>query len=139
MMRGASRRISVVLVATGVLVLPSLALAGKTAYEAHVGKHTVIGFDLKEGSKTKIVDFSWDGLSCGADSFTAGLGDPITVKSDGSFKSKQPVAGAAEGVQIEAKLKGQVNGDASKVNATLKLTGDCENGKVDFTAKPTSQ
>jgi hypothetical protein len=137
-MRTASRRISLVLVTTGVLVLPSLALAGKTSYEAHVGKHTVIGFDLKDGSKMKIVDFFWDGLSCGADSFTAGLGDPVAVKSDGSFKSKQPVAGAAEGVQIDAKLKGQVSDDASKVKATLKLTGDCETGKVAFTAKPTT-
>jgi hypothetical protein len=121
-----------------ILLVPAVALAGKISFDAHVGSKTIIGFALKQGAHPKIVDFSWDGLKCGQDSFTAGLGDPIKVKSDGSFKSSQPVAGAAEGVQIDAKLKGTVADDASKVTATLKLTGDCETGKLDFTAKPSA-
>jgi hypothetical protein len=118
------------------LTLPAIAFASKTFFTAQVGSQTVIGFELKQGQKSKIVDFSWDGLKCGSDSFTAGLADAITVKSDRSFKSKQQVAGAAEGVEILANLKGAVAKDASKVTGTLKLTGDCESGKVDFTAKP---
>ncbi|MDX6581679.1 MAG: hypothetical protein QOI10_863 [Solirubrobacterales bacterium] len=115
-----------------VVALAASAMASKTFFTATKGKASIF-LALKSGSKQKIVDFSWDGLKCGPDRFTAGLGDAIKVKNDGSFKSEQPVAGAAEGVEIAAKVKGQVGQHVAKVTGKLKLTGDCET-KVNFTA-----
>jgi hypothetical protein len=115
-----------------VVALAASAMASKTFFTATKGK-TSIFLALKSGSKQKIVDFSWDGLKCGSDRFTAGLHDAIKVKNDGSFNSEQAVAGAADGVQIAAKVKGQVGQRVAKVTGKLKLTGDCET-TVDFKA-----
>jgi hypothetical protein len=126
-------RLAVALAAILVVVVAGTALASKTFFTATDGKTSIFMALKDSGGKQKLVDFSWDALKCGGDSFTAGLDDPIKVKNDGSFESEQPVAGAAEGVEIEAKVKGQVNEHKAKITGKLKLTGDCVN-KTEFTA-----
>jgi hypothetical protein len=119
-------------VAAVALVVPAAALGSKTFFSATDGK-ALITFALKSGQKEKITDFSWDGLKCAGDRFAGGLEDPVKVHKDGSFESEQPVPGT----DLEAKLKGTVSKDATKVNGKLKLTGDCIN-KVTFKARPSA-
>jgi hypothetical protein len=122
-----------VIVAVAVFV-PATAFASKTFFTASDGKASIFMALKDQGGKQKITNFEWDGLKCGpGNRFTAGLGKAIKVKSDGSFKSEQPVEGAAEGVEIEAKVKGHVSQRVAKITGKLKLTGDCAN-KTEFTA-----
>ena len=132
-MNGRWKRTAVGAVAVMALALPAIAIGSKTFFTATDGKASIFITLKDQGGKQKIVDFEWDGLKCQSDRFTAGLGDNIKVKNDGSFESEQPVEGAAEGVEIDAKLKGQVNQRKGKISGKLKLTGDCIN-KTEFTA-----
>jgi hypothetical protein len=132
-MNGRWTRMTVGVVAVMMLALPAIALGSKTFFTASDGKASIFMGLKDSGGKQKIVDFSWDGLKCGSDRFTGGLDDAIKVKNDGSFESEQPVSGTSEGVEIDAKLKGQVNQNVAKIAGKLKFTGDCE-GKADFKA-----
>ena len=107
------------------LFVPATALASKTFFTATDGKASLFLTLKDQGGKQKRVDVSWDGLKCEGDRFTGGLDDAIKVKSDGSFKSQQPIIGLAEGVDIDAKMKGQVNERKAKITGTLKFLGDC--------------
>ena len=129
------KRTAVGVVAVMVFVLASTAIASKIFFTATDGKASIFMALKDKDGKQKLVNFEWDGLKCvpGGDRFTAGLGDAIKVKSDGSYKSEQPVEGAAEGVEIDAKVKGQVNQHKAKITGKLRLTGDCDN-KTEFTA-----
>lgn len=128
-------RVGLAIGAIAAVTVASVAMASKTFFTATDGKASIFITLKDKGGKQKIVDFEWDGLKCtaGGDRFTAGLGDAIKVKRDGSFKSEQPVAGAAEGVEIDAKVKGTVDQEIAKITGKLKLTGDCAN-KTEFTA-----
>jgi hypothetical protein len=136
-MNGRLIRAVVGIAATVLVLVPGAALGSKTFFSATDG-NTLLSFALKTGSeKQKLVDFQWDKLKCGSDRLTAGLGDPVKVQKDGSFESEQTVVDAPDGMEIEAKLKGQVAKDATKVTGKLKLTGTC-GSKVTFKATPSA-
>lgn len=107
--------------------------AGPSIYEGTAGDAGIALSTQGKGGKVRSIQtLDWDGLRCGGDTFTGGASEPIRVKH-GSFSDRQPVAGV--GTDLTLKVEGEFKHHYRKARGTLRITGDCKSGPVDFSVR----
>ena len=86
----------------------------------------------KGGKVRSIRTLDWDGLRCGGERFAGGTSEPIRVKRR-RFSDRQAVAGVK--ADLTVKVRGKFKHRYRKVRGTIRITGDCKSGPVDFSAR----